>query len=84
MDVASSAVLRRIKGVGAQAHGAVLWRQRVLCLDSGRGALVSVDTDSGQATRLWQVHSSQIICLHCRELGEQEAEVCACRANLNT
>ena len=55
VDLAGGRVLRRLSGVGRHAHGAVLLRQRMLCLDSGRGALVSVDTGSGQTTTLWQV-----------------------------
>ena len=60
VDVATGAVLQRLQGVGAQAHGAVLWNAHVLCLDSARGALVRLDAGSGEAATLWQVHACRM------------------------
>jgi hypothetical protein len=55
VDLAGGRVLRRHSRVGRHAHGLVLTGQRMLCLDSERGALTRVDGSTGRTTKLWQV-----------------------------
>jgi hypothetical protein len=47
----------RISGVGFKAHGLVAWGKDLILLDSDNGALVSLDTESGEVYDLYQVWS---------------------------
>lgn len=45
----------RITGVGSKAHGAVAWGSDLIMLDSDSGALVSLDTRTGDVFDLYMV-----------------------------
>ena len=61
VDLASGAVVRRLRRVGDKSHGLSLWRNKAIMLSSGQGRLIAVDIESAirhgddyEPTTLWE------------------------------
>lgn len=55
IDLKSGKVLRRIEGVGQQAHGLVFWDVFAVLLDSQGGRLLRVNPRTSEVATLWEV-----------------------------
>lgn len=55
LDLGSGSITRRLKNVGTQAHGLVLWRTQFVVLSSATGAVNLVTRSNGSVEQLWQV-----------------------------
>ncbi len=44
-----------LRAIGTHAHGLVLWRDRIVTLDSEEGAVVVLEPSSGGRDAIWKV-----------------------------
>ena len=63
----------RLRSVGTHAHGLVVWRDRLVVLDSEDSALVAVHPSSGSREIIWRVSLKSSLrhlsLMPCRLLG---------------